>query len=217
MLAIALHRPQGAADQPPLGPDGPSLHPSAAVRDCRFGPWTMVGAESSLTDCTMGAYSYCVQRVEAIHAEIGKFANIAAAVRINATNHPHWRASLHHFMYRSAGYGMGPDEAELFAWRRAQRVELGHDTWIGHGAILLPGRKVGTGAIVGAGAVVSRDVAPYTIVAGNPARLIRRRFAAAIAERLEAMAWWDWPHATLTARLADFRTLPVEAFLERYG
>ena len=62
------------------------------------------------------------------------------------------------------------DDAEIFAWRRQHRVTIGHDVWIGHGAILLPGVSVGLGGAIGAGAVVTKDVAPYTIVAGNPAR-----------------------------------------------
>ena len=80
----------------------------------------------------------------------------------------------------------------------------------------LAGRSIGTGAVVAGGAVVTRDVAPYTVVAGNPARPIRRRFPEVAAERLQALAWWDWDHARLRAALEDFRHLPVEAFLDRY-
>jgi hypothetical protein len=69
---------------------------------------------------------------------------------------------------------------------------------------------------VGAGTIVTRDVAPYTIVVGNPGRVVRRRFPEAVAERLQALAWWDWDHARLGRALPDFRTLSVEAFLERY-
>ena len=61
-----------------------------------------------------------------------------------------------------------------------------------------------------------KDVAPYTIVAGNPARPIRARFPEATAERLMQLAWWDWDHARLCAALSDFRALPVDAFLARY-
>ena len=93
---------------------------------------------------------------------------------------------------------------------------VGHDVWIGHGAIVLPGRTVCTGAVVAAGAVVTKDVDPYVIVAGNPARVIRPRFPAAVAARLQRLAWWDWDHARLRAALPDFRTLSVEEFLEKY-
>jgi hypothetical protein len=96
-------------------------------------------------------------------------------------------------------------------------VTLGHDIWLGHGVTLLAGVTIGSGAVVGAGAVVSRDVAPYSIVAGVPARPIRDRFPPAVAERLQALAWWDWSHAQLRQALPDFRQLSVEAFLEQYG
>jgi carbonic anhydrase/acetyltransferase-like protein (isoleucine patch superfamily) len=89
--------------------------------------------------------------------------------------------------------------------------------WIGHGAIVLPGVTVGDGAVVAAGAVVTRNVEPYTIVAGVPARPIKRRFEPALAARLQALAWWDWPHDMLEASVEDFRALTPEAFVAKYG
>ena len=73
------------------------------------------------------------------------------------------------------------DEPEFFAWRRGHHVTIGNDVWIGHGAIVLPGRSIGDGAVIAAGAIVTKDVAPYAIVGGNPARPIRPRFPAEIA------------------------------------
>ncbi len=70
--------------------------------------------------------------------------------------------------------------------------------------------------MVAAAAVVTKDVPPYTIVGGNPARAIRRRFPHGIAERLERLAWWDWSHERLRAALPDFRQLSVEAFLDKH-
>jgi len=76
---------------------------------------------------------------------------------------------------------------------------------------------VGIGAVVASGAVVTKDVAPFTIVAGMPAVKIRDRHTPAIIERLMALAWWDWDHDQLRASLDDFRKLPVAEFLEKYG
>ena len=200
-----------------LGID-PQIHATATVTDCTFGRYCEVMARCSLNDVGMGDYSYCANDTTIAHTTIGKFANIAAMCRINGGNHPTWRASLHHFMYRSAQYwDDAEDDDAFFQWRRDQRVEIGHDTWLGHGVQILPGRKVGTGAVVASGAIVTRDVPPYSIVGGNTAQEIRPRFDAGIADRLMALAWWDWDHERLRAALEDFRTLDAEGFLEKYN
>ena len=93
---------------------------------------------------------------------------------------------------------------------------VGNDCWIGHAAILLPGVTVGDGAVIAAGAVVSRSVPPYTIVGGVPARAIRQRFPDAVAESLRRIAWWDWPDEIIFERLSDFRSEAIEQFCERY-
>ncbi|MDF2233714.1 DapH/DapD/GlmU-related protein [Albimonas sp. CAU 1670] len=197
--------------------ESPWIDPTSRVIDSRLGAYTEVMAGSWLLEVDFGDYSYCAGRNEIAYSRIGKFANIASGCRICPTNHPYQRASLHHFMYRASNYwDDAQDEAEVFEERRRNGVTIGHDTWFGYNAIIMPGVTVGTGAIVAAGAVVTRDVAPYTIVGGVAASEIKPRFPARVAERLLALAWWDWDHATLRARLDDFRSLPVEAFLEKY-
>ena len=101
----------------------------------------------------MDDYSYVVNDAQITYTTIGKFCSIAAMTRINPGNHPMHRATQAHFTYRASAYFPEErDEAEFFEWRRGHRVHIGHDVWIGHGAIVLPGRGIGTGAVVAAGA-----------------------------------------------------------------
>ncbi len=197
--------------------EAPWIHPTALVKASRMGAWTVVCERCEVIGSDLCDYTYLVGDVQVFNATVGKFANVASHVRINPTNHPMWRASLHHFTYRSRSHFMADDDdAEVTAWRLRNRVTIGPDVWIGHGAILMPGVSVGTGAVIGAGSVVTKPVEDYTIVAGNPARVIRRRVEPEVEAALKRIAWWDWPHARLAASLADFRALDAAAFAGKY-
>lgn len=196
----------------------PLVHDSATLNACSLGKYTEIDARCRLLETTLGDYSYIMQDGEVFAADIGKFVNIASHVRINATNHPSWRATQHHFTYRAGDYfDDAENETAFFDWRRDHKVTIGHDVWIGHGATLLPGVTVGNGAVIGAGAVVSKPVQPYEIVGGVPAKHIKKRFNDEIGTRMDALGWWNWDHDQLRQALDDFRKLTAEEFLNRYG
>ncbi len=196
----------------------PVIHDGCAVSESQLGRFVEIGQGSRIANSVIGDYSYCDRFCDIANAEVGKFSNIASCVRIGATDHPLDRASLHHFMYRSDDYWEDAErDAAWFAKRAARRALIGHDTWIGHNAQVKPEVTIGHGAVVASGAVVTRDVAPYTIVGGVTAQVIRRRLPADVAERMMALAWWDWDHAAIRAALGDFRALSAEAFLEKYA
>jgi len=199
-----------------LGKD-PFIHPECEITDSTFGTFVEIGKGSRVAHSHLDDYSYCDRYADIANAQIGKFANIAAFSRIGATDHPLHTASLHHFLYRSDDYwdDAGRDQA-FFEHRKSRVATIGHDTWIGANAMVKPEVTLGHGAVVAAGSVVTKDVDPYTIVAGTPAKPLRLRQPRAIADRLIALAWWDWPHDALRVALDDFRTLSAEAFLEKY-
>ncbi len=193
------------------------VHSTASIRDSGIGKCCEILADTALNNAELGDYSYLGPRCMVGDATIGKFCAIAAEVRIGAPNHPMDRPSMHRFSYCPEYYSADAVRDDAFFDRRKQdRAVIGNDVWIGHGVIVLPGVKVGDGAVLAAGAVVTKDVPPYTIVGGVPAKIIRERFSQPIAEQLAAIAWWDWPFETIMARLADFQSSDIEAFCERW-
>lgn len=200
-----------------LSAETPLIHPDCEISDSSLGRYTEIGRGSRVAGSEIGDYSYCDRYADIANAKVGKFANIAAFSRIGATDHPLDTAACHHFLYRSQDYwdDARPDEA-FFAHRRSREAHIGHDTWIGHAAMVKPGITIGHGAVIAAGAVVTADVEAYMIVAGVPARPLRHRQPPQIARRLIELAWWDWDHDRLRLALDDFRSLAAEAFLERH-
>ena len=195
----------------------PIVHPSAVLRNAKLGRFTEIKERVAFSDSELGDYSYVERQAEVIYAAIGKFCAIAANTRINALEHPLERVSQHKMTYRANEYFLGAKlDQDFREARRAKAVATGHDVWIGHGAIVMPGIKIGHGAVVAAGAVVTKDVAPYAIVAGIPATFLKWRFPQKLSERMIALAWWDWDHDRLAKAAADMRTMGVEAFLEKY-
>ncbi|GIT90650.1 acetyltransferase [Jannaschia pagri] len=201
-----------------LSAETPFIHPECHITDSTFGAYVEIGRGSRVAHASLDDYSYCDRYADIANARIGKFSNIAAFARIGATDHPLDTAACHHFLYRSDDYWDDADrDAAFFAHRQSRVAEIGHDTWIGAGAMVKPEVTLGHGAVVAAGAVVTKDVAPYTIVAGTPAKVLRLRQPTEVADRLIALAWWDWSHDALRAALRDFRAMRAEAFLEKYG
>jgi phosphonate metabolism protein (transferase hexapeptide repeat family) len=195
----------------------PFLHANVQLNEAKLGHYIELGEGTRITESTLGDYSYTDRFADIAYSTLGKFVNVAAFSRINPSEHPYHRASLHHFMYRSGYYW--PDEQDedaIFDWRRSRPVKVGHDTWIGHGAVILKGVTIGDGAIVGAKSVVTKDVPAYAIVGGNPAQLIKWRHPQSVIDRLQNLAWWDWTHRQIHLALPDFRALSAEAFLEKY-
>lgn len=124
---------------------------------------------------------------------IGKFCSIACGAKFlfNCANHSLRSLSTYTFPLFYDEWGL--DKADVAsAWDNKGDIVIGNDVWIGFEAVIMAGVHIGNGAIIGARSVVTKDVAPYTIVGGVPARTIRKRFDDATISRLESLRWWDW-------------------------
>lgn len=159
----------------------------------------------------VGAYSY-LRRVAYVNGvqSIGRYCSIAPEAIIGGSEHPTDWLSTHPFQYNPsylvrASFSKEGPERELPPLPRSEPCVIGHDVWIGAAAVVKRGVKIGNGAVVAAGAVVTRDVEPYAIVGGTPARIIRRRFDEKRIEKLLALEWWN--HAADSLRDVPFNDI----------
>lgn len=169
-----------------------------------------------LNHCSIGLCSYINEASRLSYTKVGRFCSIADNVKVCLGNHPtrDFVTTFPAFYYDTTnelGYTFHKssplythifpivDESEEF------QVVIGNDVWIASNVLLLGGVKIGDGAIVGAGSVVVKDVEPYSIVAGNPAKLIRKRFTPAQIDSLEKMSWWNQPYDRIKADYSNYQ------------
>ncbi len=139
---------------------------------------------------------------------IGQFCSFGPEVRIfSKADHPTELPSTYPFRTLLSGDGRENRDAVTRG-----PVTIGNDVWVGARAMILSGVTVGNGAVIGAGAVVAKNVPAYAIVAGNPAKIVRRRFTAQQIDALEQIAWWDWPTDKIR-KLEDLFYGDVDAFI----
>lgn len=193
----------------------PTIHRDCMIVDTTFGEWTEIGRNSFFQESEIGDYTYFDGYNQVSYTYVGKFCSIASFVRLNPGNHPIHRVTQHHMTYRRRMFCLSDtDDEEFFNWRRENKVTIGHDVWLGHNVCVMPGVTIGNGAVVGSSSVVTKDIEPYTINVGVPARPIKRRFSEKIADALEHIKWWDWSHEEIKECLTEFND--IEAFIEKY-
>jgi len=149
---------------------------------------------------SLGAYSYVVSGY-LCGVSIGRYCSFGESVQIGRQSHPIDWVSTSPFGYLHSkkvadvnyeGHAFHGDFCHTEAPTKLKQITIGHDVWIGHAAMVLPGLTIGNGAIIAAGAVVTKDVEPYSIVGGNPARHIRYRVKEEYIPALQALNWWDY-------------------------
>ena len=191
-----------------------TIEPRAVIGG-RFthGDGVVICAGARLQDVAIAGYSYVGYESRVQNAEIGCFCSIAPEVRIGLGRHPTSLVSSYPGLYESrasAAVRLGGTAA----FDEYLPVRIGNDVYIGTRAMVLDGVEVGDGAVVAAGAVVTRHVPPYAIVGGVPSRVLKYRFAPAVIEGLLEIAWWDWSESEVRERASDFGD--PEAFVAKY-
>ena len=166
-------------------------------------------------DVVFGKYSGMNENCYVARATVGAYCAIGARTAINPFNHPVDWLSINEFQYHPNSFDWVPEYRDFDRLERTpdmfRHATIGNDVWTGHNVNIMAGVSVGDGAIVGAGSVVTKDVPPFAIVAGVPARVVRMRFSEAIIERLLRVKWWD-------LELSELSGLPfrdVERCLDR--
>ena len=143
---------------------------------------------------------------------IGKFCSIACGAKFlfNSANHALGSLSTYPFPIFFEEWGL-PVEDIPRAWDNKGDIVVGNDVWIGYEAVILAGVTIGDGAVIGARAVVTKDVPPYAIVGGVPAKPIRKRFSDGVIQRLLALKWWDWPVERIAANLEAIQSGDIQS------
>lgn len=148
---------------------------------------------------------------------IGKFCSIACGAKFIFTSANHTMRALSTYPFPLFFEEWDSPISEVAtSWDNKGGIVIGNDVWIGYEAVIMSGVQIGDGAIIGARAVVTKDVAPYTIVGGVPAKPIRKRFDGEIIRKLELLKWWDLPHEALKQLLPAVKSGDMKALEDAY-
>ncbi len=182
-----------------------------AVKGSKIHPTSKIESGSQFINSKMQKHSFCGYDCEISNTEIGSFCSIANGVVIGGGMHPMDWVSTSPVFYK--GRDSVKEKFSEHERGAIKNVIIGHDVWIGRNVLIKQGVNVGTGAVIGMGSVVTKDVVPYSIVAGNPAKVIRMRFTAEIADKLIKSRWWE-VEENLLQQLGEYTKEP-EIFLEK--
>lgn len=167
-----------------------------AMRNCQIDKTSRVYEKSELQNVRIGKYSYIGKSSIVSDTEIGNFCSIAGYSQIGGGIHPIDMVSCSPCFVEGKS-AAGTNFANI-KFKNSKRVYIGNDVWIGAGCYIKGGIHIGDGAVIGAHSVVTHDVEPYAIVAGVPAKLIKKRFCEETIEELIQLKWWNWEEDKLT-------------------
>lgn len=231
MSKSAYFAAQDAVCENVSGPASARVFSRCSVRNTVLGAYASIGDDSRVEDSVLaehvqlqrnnlvyhtnlGRFTYTGRNTTIWHTEIGAFCSLSWNVSVGGANHDFTRLTTHAFLYDRKDFGLMPDNAVGYN-RFTEPCIIGNDVWVAANACICRGVTVGTGAVIAAGAVVTGDVAPYTIVAGVPARPLKKRFPDDIIARLLATEWWTLPAETIRENYEIFNSQPDSESLRR--
>ena len=187
-----------------------TIRPGAKVTNSRLYSYAAVSKGAIVTNSTIDEFSSIGRNSTVINSELGKFCSISWNVTIGATQHSFDRCSSHAFPYIQQ-FDFVKEDRKIIT-----KTTIGNDVWIGANAVIMPGVSVGDGAIIGAGSVVTKNVTAYSIVAGVPAKTIRRRFSQDTINKLLDIEWWKWDRELLKENINLFQKNLNSEILESF-
>jgi len=200
---------------------GKSRISSSAIvlRGCSFEGHNSVGNNTYLSGTSFGYGSFVGFGCEFSNCKIGRFCSLGSNIRVVSATHPVKGFISSHPAFFSDSYWFHYVHASKFKEHLTNEdgfeCTIGNDVWIGDNVLILGGCNIGDGAVIGMGSVVLHDVPPYTIVAGIPAKEIRKRFPDEVVDSLQQIKWWNKPIEWIEKNAEDFSN--VEGFVSKYG
>tara|TARA_B110000114_G_scaffold100058_1_gene105363 strand:- start:2617 stop:3255 length:639 start_codon:yes stop_codon:yes gene_type:complete len=166
-----------------------SFHSQVSANTVIF-PFVKVLKNSNIGSCVINKYTYIGKNCDFSYTHIGAFCSIGNGVVCGAADHPINNVSTYPGFYKSKSSGAYSFDSDI-EFTDQKETFIGHDVWIGVNTIILAGVNIGTGAVIAAGSVVTKDVLPYSIVGGIPAKIIRSRFEPSLIKSLLDSKWWE--------------------------
>lgn len=177
----------------------------AKVEECQFGTFNTIYEEAILSNCKIGNYVYIAHQTKIIHCKIGSFCSIGPNVKIGLGMHPtNFKSTFPAFFSLNKQCQITFCKQNIY--NEYGNNIIGNDVWIGANSIILDNVEIGDGAIVAAGSVVTKNVAPYTIVGGVPAKVIKKRFSEATIQELIHSKWWDQEISLIIKNIEKFQS-----------
>ncbi|MBN0989584.1 CatB-related O-acetyltransferase [Amphritea sp. RP18W] len=193
------------------------INGSSKIALAEFGFANVVHDGVSLYNVRLGDYSYVSYNTVLINSHVGKYCSIGPGCRIGLGKHPLNYVSTHPAFFSKSSTILQPalcNENESPQFEEFENIQIGNDVWIGASVIIVDGITIGDGAVIGAGSVVTKNVADYDVVAGVPAKRIKRRFSEDTIAKIKETEWWDFSFSELKKSAATFRD--VDDFIVKY-